>query len=141
MGKHGPSIETPFGRAQVALKGYAMVGRAAGRPARMLHALVWEATHGPIPSGMQLHHLNHGKLDNRLENLALVDPTTHKREHSDCVLIDGVWWKLCEKCGDRKPESEFYHYEAHNGLYYKYKPCASREAVESKRARRARGAA
>lgn len=74
--------------------------------------------------------------DNRLENPALVDPITHKREHSDCVLVDGVWWKLCEKCSQRKPESDFYFYPGHNGLYYKCKACASADAVAVKRRRR-----
>jgi len=141
MGKYGPSIETPWGRAQVTKKGYVRVGRLGDRPARMLHDLVWEEVHGPIPAGVQIHHRNADKLDNGLENLEALDATTHKREHSDCVLVDGVWWKLCEKCNQSKPESDFYFYAAHNRLYYKCKACSSRDAVRVKQERRARCAA
>ena len=40
-----------------------------------VHRLVWEEANGPIPSGMQLDHINGDVRDNRLSNLRLV---THK---------------------------------------------------------------
>ena len=36
------------------------------------HRYVWEQHNGPIPDGMQIHHINGIKNDNRIENLALV---------------------------------------------------------------------
>lgn len=42
------------------------------------HRFIWEAFHGPIPSGMEIDHLNTIRDDNRLENLRLVTPKENK---------------------------------------------------------------
>ena len=39
---------------------------------RLEHRAVWIEVNGEIPSGMQVHHRNGNKLDNRIENLELV---------------------------------------------------------------------
>ena len=36
------------------------------------HRYVWKQTFGAIPQGMQIHHINGNKNDNRIENLKLV---------------------------------------------------------------------
>jgi hypothetical protein len=104
----------------------------------MEHVLVWEAHHGAVPAGMELHHVNGNKLDNRIENLLPVTRLEHKRIHSGCELRDGVWWKRCRKCLVFKPAPEFYEYPGRKGLMSTCKACCSRLAVENKRRRRAR---
>lgn len=46
------------------------------------HRLIWERTHGPIPEGWHVHHVNHDRTDNRLENLRLVLGREHNRHHT-----------------------------------------------------------
>lgn len=46
------------------------------------HRRVWAEANGPIPPGMWIHHLNHDKQDNRIENLEMMTPGAHLRCHS-----------------------------------------------------------
>ena len=49
---------------------------------RLLHDLVWEAFNKmKVPSGHIIHHKNHNKSDNRLENLELMSRAEHNIEH------------------------------------------------------------
>ncbi len=43
---------------------------------------MWEQAFGPIPEGMEVHHLNEDPTDDRLSNLELIDSGTHQSFHS-----------------------------------------------------------
>ena len=76
----------------------------------MEHRLVWEAAHGPVPPGHQIHHINENRSDNRLENLQCVDVETHKRIHSGCVQVDDGWVKPCSVCSAMLPVTDDFWY-------------------------------
>ena len=57
-----------------------------------LHRWVWETFICKIPKGYEIHHKDHNKLNNSLENLAMVTHSDnmklyyqHKREQKLCV--------------------------------------------------------
>lgn len=48
---------------------------------RYLHRDVWEHHHGPIPPGLEVHHIDHDKANNAVENLELLSKSEHARLH------------------------------------------------------------
>lgn len=136
MGKRGPASTAPGGYGQITPKGYRRVYDPTTKRYRMEHVVVWEAANGPVPPGHQVHHRNEDKLDNRLENLELVDALTHKRLHGGCEVRDGVWWKPCRNCGTFHPID---HYYPRPGAISPWcRACCVTNAVANKRKRRER---
>jgi len=46
-----------------------------------IHNCLYEAFVKPIPKGYEVHHINHNKKDNRLENLCLIELHKHRKMH------------------------------------------------------------
>jgi hypothetical protein len=118
-------------------KGYNRI-RVCGKQ-RMEHDLVWEAAYGPIPHGFLVHHIDENKLNNRLDNLQLMDFLTHKRIHGGCELRNGVWWKPCTRCGVFYRVADYY--SSTRGILSRCRPCCIASAVANKRARRMQSSA
>lgn len=79
----------------------------------LLHRWMWVTEVGPIPTGMQVHHKNHDKRDNRITNFVLLTPGKHWAEHGeergpDWHSLGGhaTWERaqyrtfVCERCGE-----------------------------------------
>lgn len=105
--------------------------------ARLEHCLVWEAVHGPIPKGMHVHHKNGDRIDNAIENLELLTPLEHAREHSGCKLIGEVWWKPCRTCAETKPVTAFYRFKRQ--FDFECKECRKARTRKDTQARRLTG--
>lgn len=50
---------------------------------RLCHVLMWETFKGGIPKGYEIHHINHNRGDNRLENLCLIEKQKHLELHKE----------------------------------------------------------
>ena len=124
----------------ITAKGYNRIYRNG--KAIMEHVYIWEQHNGPVPDGHDIHHINHNKLDNRIENLACVSKIEHKRIHSGCQKRDGEWWKPCKLCGSFKPITEDHWYLSKEGWpqYGRCRECHIRKVVHDKRMRKMRRA-
>lgn len=60
--------------------GYYLSGVVSGRRVR-LHRYVWEKYNGKIPKGYDIHHIDHNKDNNEINNLELISSRTHKKLH------------------------------------------------------------
>ncbi len=62
----------------------------------LVHRVIWEMHNGPIPEGMQVDHIWHDKLDNRIENLRLVTVLDNHRNRAKSPKntsgVTGVCW-------------------------------------------------
>lgn len=139
MGKRGPKSKLPSGNGSLTSKGYVRI-QYGGR-LRMEHDVVWEQANGPIPDRHDVHHINHIKHDNRLENLGLKSKTDHKRHHSGCKQLDDrSWLKPCTICRKFKLISIEFWYLSRDGwpLYGRCRVCHIAKVVKDKQARRLR---
>lgn len=77
VGKRGECI------GGIQTNGYVQVGQRKGKRLRfhLVHRLVWEGVHGKIPKGMEVHHRNGVKADNRIQNLELVTHSENLLAH------------------------------------------------------------
>lgn len=48
----------------------------------LLHRYIWEKFNGKIPDGFQIHHKNKNRFDWSLNNLELVDNSSHHKQHA-----------------------------------------------------------
>lgn len=113
--------------------------RCKDRKLRFEHVMVWESHFGTVPPGMELHHMNGNKLDNRISNLQLVSRLEHKRIHSGCFRVGKIWLKRCRRCQWLRPiDPDFYEYPGIKGVMGICRRCASDLAVNAKKRRRAK---
>lgn len=64
--------------------------RIDGRPTTLLlHRVIWEDNNGKIPDGYQVHHKDHNKDNNSIENLELMLQSEHMRMHTLKRIADG----------------------------------------------------
>jgi len=125
----------PESKGTVTKKGYLRIYCKDISKNKMVHRLVWESVNGKIPDGMQIHHKDGDKLNNNIDNLQLVNPLFHKREHSGCELKPDGWYKPCHKCNKMLHETLFY--KTKNGwLKSECKECTIKKVVIAKKQKR-----
>jgi hypothetical protein len=80
------TVQTNIG--SVVGKGHLLV--IVNRKSSYAHRLIYEHVHGPIPTGMQIDHINEIKTDNRIANLRLVTQSQNFQNQSKANARNSV---------------------------------------------------
>lgn len=74
--------------------------RVIGHKGR-IYVMVWEAFNGPVPKGYVIHHIDHNKLNDRLDNLTLMSISEHFKHHNKGVKKSDKWKESLKNNKDR----------------------------------------
>ena len=78
-----PLLITKYGRARIDSSGYYRItSRKEGNHNKLLHRLIFEGFHGPIPEGFIIHHSDGDIHNNCLMNLELMSIRHHQNLHN-----------------------------------------------------------
>ena len=55
---------------------------------KRLHVYVWEYYNGKVPKGYQVHHIDHDKSNNDINNLKLLSAGEHSKLHSSELTLE-----------------------------------------------------
>ena len=109
--------------------GYVVVRPTPGQQ-KMQHVIIAEAVLGKeLPMTAEVHHFNEVKSDNRNQNLVICENAAyhqllHARQRIVAAGGDPNTEKVCGKCRQVRPRSEFYRNKhTFDGLTYKCSEC------------------
>ena len=75
-------LKTEWGTAKINKNGYYVItSTKEGYGNKRLHRLIYEKHYGKIPEGYVIHHKDHNKLNNNIDNLELLSEFEHKSLH------------------------------------------------------------
>lgn len=75
------TIKTKYGTAYLSRGYYIISSSKEGNRGKKLHRLIYEDHYGPIPKGMQIHHIDGDTTNNDISNLQLVSISEHNKIH------------------------------------------------------------
>lgn len=61
--------------------GYYLSSKKIGEKRKRLHVYIWESNNGTIPAGYDVHHKDHDKNNNDIDNLELLERDYHRNLH------------------------------------------------------------
>lgn len=90
-------------------------------PRTRAHQWVWFNHHGKPPRGYHIHHVNHDRSDNRIENLELIKAGRHTGYHMSKIMLDPEKKKKAqEQCARIRPMTKEWHRSEEGHAWHSY---------------------
>lgn len=98
-----------------------------------LHRAVWESVNGKIPDGYHIHHIDHDKNNNEIENLQLVTSEMHRRIHADELTEEQRENKRQNLNNNARPKASEWHGSKEGITWHKIHYAETKEKLHEKR--------
>lgn len=89
--------------------GYYLSTKPIGERRKRLHIYVWESINGDIPQGYDVHHIDHDKSNNEINNLMLVTRSQHRKIHASEMTDEQRNNMKINLIGNAIPASKAWH--------------------------------
>ena len=76
---------------------------------KRLHRYVWEKYNGTISDGYHVHHKDHDKANNSIDNLELLSASEHSRLHGIELTEDQREWRRNNVVNNAVPAAKAWH--------------------------------
>ena len=76
---------------------------------KRLHIYIYEKYNGEIPKGMQVHHIDHNKDNNEIENLVLLTVEEHRKIHKKEMTEERKQWLRENLNKNARPKANEWH--------------------------------
>lgn len=88
-----------------------------------LHRVVWRHFNGEIPEGFHIHHKDHNRANNNIENLEALSPGDHSRHHNT--------GKDFTPCDEARKKAAMWH-KSEEGLAWHKEMANSEKAIRAR---------
>ena len=111
--------------------GYYLTTRNSTLIGRRLHRVVWEYHHGTIPNGYHIHHIDHDKSNNAIENLKMLTVEQHIDIHKDELTEEEKQWYRSNLEQKARPKAVEWHKSVEGRNWHKRHYQQSKEKLHA----------
>lgn len=86
---------------------------------KRLHIYIWEKYNGEIPKGYQVHHKDHNKDNNEIDNLMLLTREEHNKIHKEEMTEERKQWLRDNLNKNARPKANEWHKSVEGRKWHK----------------------
>ena len=111
--------------------GYYLTTNNANRPGRRLHRVIWEYYYGIIPQSYVIHHKDHNRGNNSIDNLELLTEEDHRKRHSLELTEEERRWRAENIVAKAAPAAVKWHSSEEGKKFHKMQYRRTKEKLNA----------